>query len=169
MTMSWCAAFTKPHMELWARSTLWERGFEVYLPQYLKLRRHARQTAEVARPLFPRYLFLRQPDGETLNVRAARMAGGVVDLVRMGDRIPRVPDRLIAEIRSREDAHGHVKLGRRPFNPGDRVRLVAGSMCDQIGLFECREDAQRVIILIDLLGRQVRTRVSADSIAPEGV
>ena len=61
----WYAVYTKPRMELWARSNLWERGFEVYLPQYRKLRRHARKLDIIAAPLFPRYLFVRADLGRS--------------------------------------------------------------------------------------------------------
>ena len=37
----WYAVYTHTRTERWARSNLWERGFEVYLPEYLKERRHA--------------------------------------------------------------------------------------------------------------------------------
>ena len=49
----WYAVYTHARMERWARSNLWERGFEVYLPEYHKERRHARKTDWVNAPLFP--------------------------------------------------------------------------------------------------------------------
>ena len=56
---AWYAVYTHARMEKWARSNLWERGFEAYLPVYHKERRHARKVDWVAAPLFPRYLFVR--------------------------------------------------------------------------------------------------------------
>ena len=54
----WYAVRSPPRMELWARTNLWDRGFEVYLPRYRKQRRHARRREWVPRPLFPGYLFV---------------------------------------------------------------------------------------------------------------
>ena len=68
-------------------------------------------------------------------------------------------------MRSREGDDGFVHLGRNPLNPGQAVRIVAGSLRDQLGIFECRDDAQRVIILVKFLGRQVRARVAVEDIS----
>ena len=40
-----------------------------------------------------------------------------------------------------------------------------GALSDQIGLFECAGDDQRVFLLLDLLGRKVRVRVPADQVS----
>lgn len=165
--MTWYAAYTHVGKERWARSNLWERGFEVYLPEYQRERRHARKVDFVARPLFPRYLFLRAGPGQTFAATHAATAKGVVDLVRMGRSYPSVPSTLIDELRAREGSDGYVELGRSPLARGQAVRIVSGSLRDQLGIFECRDDAQRVIILIDLLGRKVRAKVAAADVAPE--
>jgi len=165
--VTWYTAYTQPGKERWARSNLWERGFEVYLPEYLKVRRHARRVDEVARPLFPRYLFLRPVPGAPVSIRKAITAQGVVDLVRMGKEIPRLADRVIQDIRSREAQDGLVRLGRSPLKPGQRIRVVGGAMEEHIGIFECRDDQQRVIVLFNMLGRRVRVQASADAVVPD--
>jgi transcriptional antiterminator RfaH len=163
--MQWYCAYTQPQRELWARTSLWERGFEVYLPRYRKQRRHARKTELVGRPLFPRYLFV-QADFESQSPRAVRSAAGVVDLVRMGAAPSTVDAGIVAEIRAREAEDGYVRLGRNAdFKTGETVRVTAGSLCDQTGLITCTSDDQRVFILMNLLGREVRVRVAADDLA----
>jgi transcriptional antiterminator RfaH len=49
--------------------------------------------------------------------------------------------------------------------PGEQVRLQSGAMADHIGLFERRGEGERVIILLNLLGREVRVKVPASTIA----
>ena len=165
--MLWHAVFTQPRMELWARTNLWERGFEVYLPRYLRRRRHARKTDMVLYPLFPRYMFVRA-DLEQGGQRAIASAPGVIDLVRMGSRPSSVRNSVIEEIKSREDDEGLIHLGREiPFKAGDKVRVMSGSLCDQVGLFETRTDEERVIILLSLLGRQVRVKLHGDDLLRE--
>jgi transcriptional antiterminator RfaH len=51
------------------------------------------------------------------------------------------------------------------LSPGEQVRLHSGAMAEHTGLFERRDDAGRVVILLNLLGREVRVKVPADSIA----
>lgn len=165
--MNWYAAYTHARKERWARTNLWELGFEVYLPEYQCERRHARRTDVVTRPLFPRYLFVRPPPDQALAERYAATAKGVVDLVRMGRSYPTVSNDMIEEIRAREGNDAFVQLERSRLKPGQPVRIVAGSLLNHLGIFECRDDAQRVVILVDLLGRQVRARVAAANISPE--
>ena len=57
-TRDWYVVHTQPHAEDKAIFNLRRQGFETYLPKYLRTRRHARRTEQVARPLFPRYLFV---------------------------------------------------------------------------------------------------------------
>ncbi len=161
----WYAVYTQARMEVWARSNLWERGFEVYLPQYRRQRRHARKTDWVSAPLFPRYLFV-AADPDAPGRRSINSAPGVVNLVSFGDRPATMDNDVIAAIRAREDEAGHVHLvDPNSLTPGDKVRLHSGAMADHEGLFECRGDAERVVILLNLLGREVRVKVPANSIA----
>ena len=161
----WYAVYTQARMETWARSNLWERGFEVYLPQYRRQRRHARKTDWVSAPLFPRYLFA-AADPQAGHQRAINTAPGVAGLVAFGERPAAMPDRVIQAIRDREDAAGHVQLvDRDTLRPGERVRLQSGAMADHTGLFERRGDGERVVILLHLLGREVRVKVPANAIA----
>ncbi len=161
----WFAVYTQARMELWARTNLWERDFEVYLPMVLKRRRHARRTDTVPRPLFPRYLFVRA-DLDGGSRRAIAYARGVAHILCYGNTPSPVPDEIIEEIRAREDNDGYTTL-RDELKRGDKVRIVAGTLCDRVGLFDQTTDQRRVIILLDLLGRRVRTRVAAESVLPE--
>jgi transcriptional antiterminator RfaH len=161
----WYAVYTQARMEKWARSNLWERGFEVYLPQYRKERRHARKTDWVSAPLFPRYLFV-DADPDAGHRRSISTAPGVISMVSFGERPSTVSDALIQDIKAREDAAGHVKLVEpNTLSPGDQVRLHSGAMADHIGLYERQGDGERVVILLNLLGREVRVKVPSDSIA----
>ena len=54
----WYVVQTHPHAEQKASLNLARQGYGVYLPRYLKRRRHARRVETVAAPLFPRYMFV---------------------------------------------------------------------------------------------------------------
>lgn len=156
---AWYAVYTQVRMESWARSSLWQRGFEVYLPLYRKMRRHARRIDYVSSPLFPRYLFVKADLQAGQKPRIAT-APGVGYIVSFGNRPSPVPDRIIEEIRGREDADGYVEVsGARGLNRGDPVQLAHAALCEQVGLFDCASDNERVVILLNLLGRQVRVHV----------
>jgi transcriptional antiterminator RfaH len=54
----WYVVQTQPHAEAKASQHLSRQGFDIYLPRYLKRRRHARRIETVVAPLFPRYMFV---------------------------------------------------------------------------------------------------------------
>src|SRR4029079_10767897 len=54
----WYVVRTLPQRELQARIQLINQGFRVFVPRYLKNRRHARKLETVSAPLFPRYIFV---------------------------------------------------------------------------------------------------------------
>jgi transcriptional antiterminator RfaH len=163
---AWYAAYTKARMEKWARSNLWERGFEVYLPLYQKQRRHARKVDWVSSPLFPRYLFVRA-DLEAGHRRSITGAPGIEYLVAFGERPAAVPMAVVDEIRRREDENGYVNLCEPcQLAPGDTVRLESGVFMDKMGLFQQMADKERIIVLLQLMGRPVNVKVPASSVSP---
>jgi transcriptional antiterminator RfaH len=164
MTSRWYVVQTQPHAEGKAMGHLIRQGFATYLPRYLKRRRHARKIETVAAPLFPRYLFV-TVDMETQRWRSIHSTFGVSRLVCNGDEPAPVPEAVVAELQSRVDAQGFVRLERRPqFVPGEHVRIVDGVFADSLGLFEGMADRERVAILLDLLGRKVRILLDENAI-----
>jgi len=160
----WYVAQTHVHAESKATLHLGRQGFEVYLPHYLKQRRHARRVDTVAAPLFPRYLFV-SVDMATQRWHSIRSTIGITRLVTNGDVPAVVPQAIIEGLKRREDTNGLVQLECRPrFAPGDKIRVLNGAFCDALGLFEGIRDQERVAILLDLLGRKVRVVLDMDII-----
>lgn len=163
---NWYLVQTQVNAEAQALRNLLRQGFDVYCPRYLKKRRHARRVETVARPLFPRYIFV-GVDLATQRWRSIRSTLGVSHLVTSGERPLAVPNAVIDDLHQREDTDGFVRLERRmPFSPGDKVRVIAGAFVDSLALFEGLGDRDRVSVLLEFLGRKVRVLVQADLIAP---
>ena len=152
----WYVAQTHIHAETKAAQHLRRQGYEVYLPRYLKPRRHARRVDATAAPLFPRYLFV------AIDLSAQRWYSiqstiGVSRLVTNGDNPAPVPRGVVDGLKQREDANGLIQLECRPrFVPGDKIRVLEGAFSDSLGLFEGITSQERVTILLELLGRKVR-------------
>jgi transcriptional antiterminator RfaH len=160
----WYVAQTHPHSEAKASVHLRRQGFPIYLPRYLKQRRHARSIETIAAPLFPGYLLV-SIDLTTQRWVSIDSTFGVRRLVRDGDRPAAVPQHVIDALKHREDARGFVQLNRRPgFSPGDKIRVVGGAFCDSIGLYEGLSGRERVAILLELLGRKVRIVLDTETI-----
>lgn len=161
----WYAVYTHARAEHTAKRHLERQGFFAYLPQYLKRRRHARRIERVPTPLFPRYVLV-QIDLESSRWRAVRSTIGVSALVCQGDRPASLPAAVVAEIRAREDESGMVAMDAAAgLAKGTPVRIDAGPLCDQVGLFAGLTDKERVVVLLNLLGRQVRATVPLGAVS----
>tara|TARA_B100001123_G_scaffold372361_1_gene436207 strand:- start:1528 stop:2040 length:513 start_codon:yes stop_codon:yes gene_type:complete len=168
MTAEWYAAYTQPRMELWARSNLWERGVDVYLPIYRKRRRHARRVDWVSTPLFPRYLFLKADLSRT-GSRALSATRGLINLVSAGTgtKPTVVTESIINGLKSRENSEGIICIEReRRFDPGEELLISDGPFVDWPALFECGNDEERIIVLMNMMGRQARVRISREQVRP---
>jgi len=161
----WYVVQTRVNSEAKAARNLLQQGFEIYLPRYLKSRRHAGKTDKIAAPLFPRYLFV-QIDLATQRWRSIQSTIGVSHLVQNGMKPAPVAQEVLASIKSREDRKGFVKMEpHAQFAVGARVRVLAGAFVDSFGLFDGFGDHDRVAILLDLLGRKVRVSIEPDMVA----
>ena len=160
----WFVAKTRPNGEQKALFHLRRQGFEVYLPQFLRRISHARRISWQPRPLFPSYLFVAMSEAQQ-RWRAINSTIGISHLI-CGDRGPvPVPQGVVDDLRNAEDERGLVLTGRKvPFKKGAEVQIMSGAFADHIGRFEDTTDDERVVILLDLLGREVRARVKLNAI-----
>lgn len=156
---TWHVVHTHPHAEAKAAAHLVRQGYEIYLPRYLKRRRHARRIETVPSPLFPRYCFI-TINRLTQRWRSISSTIGVAHLVCNGEEPAPVPSSIIDAIRKREDERGFVRIDHARFAPGDKVRIADGVFLDCIGLFQQLADRERVIVLLELLGRKVKVMLN---------
>lgn len=160
----WYVVQTQVNGETKAAQNLLRQGYEIYLPRYLKRRRHARKVDFTAKPLFPRYMFI-AIDMASHRWRSIQSTFGVSRLICNGDDPAMVPGGVVHALKAREDDNGFIKLESKPaFAPGDQVRVLAGAFMDSAGLFNGLADHDRVSILLDMLGRKVRVLLDADMV-----
>lgn len=162
----WFVVHTHPNGEFKALANIVRQGFGAYLPRYLKRRRHARKTDMIQSPLFPGYLFV-EMDPEHARWRALNSTSGVSGLICQNGSPAPVPEQIIGTIRAREDAEGYVVLGhQKTLSPGDSVNIDKGAMAGHTGIFDCMTDRDRVFLLLELLGRQVRVKLPIADLSP---
>jgi transcriptional antiterminator RfaH len=161
----WYVVQTQVNGEAKAAQNLLRQGYEIYLPRYLKRRRHARKVDFTAKPLFPRYMFV-AIDVTTQRWRSIQSTFGVSRLVCNSDDPAPVARDVLRLLKAREDPDGFIQMDRRSqFSQGERVRVLSGPFSDNLGLFDGMADRDRVAILLDLLGRKVRVSIDADMVA----
>jgi transcriptional antiterminator RfaH len=163
--ISWYAVHTKPQSEARALDNLLRQGYSAYLPRARVEVSHARRRQIVLRPLFPRYLFAGL-DRASMLWRPILSTFGVSDLVRAGGEPALVPAEIVAMLQEREAAGVFDRTGRSgTLRLGDLVRVTSGVFEDMIGrLVELREK-DRVVVLLDFLGRTVKAELKANAVA----
>jgi transcriptional antiterminator RfaH len=162
--ISWYAVHTRPQAETKALENLLRQGYEAYLPRYRTQISHARRLQTVLRPLFPRYLFA-GIDRTAMPWRPILSTAGVSDLVRSGDQPMPVAPEIVEVLRAQEGAGAFDALARRRTpGLGELVRISTGAFEDMIGRLVELRDQDRVVVLLDLLGRKVRAQIEAASV-----
>ncbi len=167
MEPRWYAVHVKARKEKAAARALGERGFEVFLPARIERRPWSDRVKRVELALFPGYLFVRTP------MSAARR----VELLRSGhayDLVGRLPgdERIAHAIPDGEiDSLKTLLATERDLDPterlveGTRVVVVGGPLRGVRGVVEEAPDGRRrVVVQIALLGRGVRSLLSADDV-----
>ena len=163
--LRWYLIHTKPLNEAIAVENLERQGYEVYLPRVVQSVLRAGRPQERVAPLFPRYLFLRLNEGLQPLAPAASTVG-VAGIVRFGSRYPVVPDKVIRDLQARaEPGSGLHRLSCGPrLTAGSSVRIRLGPFDGLEGVFEREAGADRVVVLLRLLGQEATVCVPVESI-----
>jgi len=156
MTITWCVAHTQPLKEPAAKQHLLAQGYEVYMPRFKKICRHARKVEEKLVPLFPRYIFVGM-DLSSARWRSVNGTRGVSHLLMTNDLNPaKVATRVIDDLRSQEITEGIVPVSSLVnFVKGENVRILDGAFKDQTAIFESMDDKSRVQLLLTFMGREI--------------
>ena len=161
--MNWYLVHTKPRLEKCALDNLNRQGYECYLPTvpFEKLRQKLLTVSD--KPLFPRYLFIRLGhDNADKGWSPVRSTKGVSRLVSFGNEPARVDDRLIELLRTHEATFQADP--ERIFKPGQRVCLTETPFAGIEGVYQMAEGENRVLVLIEILSKQVAVRVTPGSL-----
>ena len=162
---SWYLVYTKPRQEALAQANLERQDYGVYLPKVrLMCRRRGKQEA-VVEPLFPRYLFIHL-DTQSDNWGPIRSTFGVASLVRFGSEPAQVSDELVAHLKAQEGQDGLHEWAEPNLKVGDRVRVAEGPLKGVEGILLARSGQERVMLLLEMLGKEVRTHLVTGKIEP---
>lgn len=156
----WYVVNTQPQKESFALENLKSQGYEVYLPVFLKTRKHARKVETVKIPLFPRYAFV-HIDLASQSWRSINGTRGVVGVLTQNGVPSPVADHIIEALKRHENPEGCVSLhALEVFHVGEKVTLGAGPLKGQEATVVSLSDNERVQILLHFLGRETTTTVS---------
>jgi len=164
--LAWYLIYTKPRQERDARDNLVRQGFNAWLPLVRVVKRRGTRRVPVVEPMFPRYLFV-QLDSSRQDWSPIRSTLGVSTLVRFGGRPAKVPEPLVAALQARADEQDICDLSQRQQpTRGDRVRVAHGAFAGYEAVFQARNGQERVLVLLEVAGKQSRVSLPADDIDP---
>jgi len=159
----WYLIHTKPRQERRALENLERQGFPCYLPMFpvQKIRRAKLTTVEES--LFPRYLFIQLDIGpKGLDWGPIRSTMGVSRLVKFGSEAAKVDENIINFLRERETTFREEPTEH--FTPGERLTVIEGPFAGLDAVFQIADGEKRVIVLIEMLARQVRVALAPGSV-----
>lgn len=160
----WYVVHTQPGSEILAQGQLENQEFRTYFPRYLKTVRHARSEKHVIAPLFPRYIFV-EIELKQQRWRSINGTQGVSYLLTMGERPSAVPNGVVEEIISRESNDRLIQISEKvPYNAGEVIEITSGALTDQIGNFLRMDKQKRIVMLLELLGRNVEVRLPPETV-----
>ena len=168
-SLSWLVVNTHAHRERLAVENLDRQSFEAYCPQLQKILRTRGVPRVVLRPLFPGYIFVRADPEDKKLWRPILSTYGVRQLVRLGENCPSSIDpRFIAALRTRE-VEGAVVRPPSPYQVGQDIRIAGGPFDGLVATILQIDDKERLVVLMDLLGQAVRSRIHSHQVRPAGV
>lgn len=166
---NWYAIFCKPRQDARAALHLANQSYTVFRPLARVRHRTVQGFQYRVESLFPRYLFIRLDDcGQSwAPIRSTR---GVAALVHVGGSEPAtVPDALIGNLRARMADTGWIDLQAvQEFHAREPVVVVDGPFSGYDAIYECTNGADRVVVLLNLLGATRRVIVPRQAVAKAG-
>lgn len=158
----WYAVATRPRMEAVARDNLRRQGYEVWLPEARLRKRSKGRWQVVTEALFPGYLFVALDLGRD-NIAPIRSTIGARGMVRFGLHSPAMPAGSVEFLQGRtpQAADEETKL---PFLPGDKLRIARGPFAGLEAVYQMQRGADRVQVLLGLLGREHSVGVAVDDV-----
>jgi transcriptional antiterminator RfaH len=135
-------------------------GVDVFHPQVRLLRSTRRGRHWSTESLFPNYLFAHF-DLEAMLARVT-YTPSVKIVLRFGDRVPAIPDRVIKDLRRGLDHLADCVLTDAPIE-GEEIEIASGPFAGMKGLVtRVQPGKERAKILLNVMGRSVPAELSLD-------
>jgi len=162
LTLAWYAVYTRHQHEKNVARVLESKGLEVFLPLYTAIHRWKDRNKRLLLPLFPCYLFVRNPQELWQPILSTPGVHSVVGFSKRPATIPWVELEAIRRLVGSD-------LGAEP-HPflvcGARVRLRAGPLQGIEGLLLRKKTIWKLVVSIEMLQRAVAVEVDASIVEP---
>lgn len=158
----WYAVQTRSNLERRVVTELSVNGFTTYYPTVLERRQRSDRKVNVARPLFPGYVFVNFRDSSESRLRIVKIAGAVRILGTLQDVEP-IPDNEIESIKQmlacRKSCFAHPFL-----TEGAWVRIRRGVLRGIEGRLVRVKNEFRLVLAITLLSQSIATEIDLQDV-----
>lgn len=161
--MNWYLLQTKPNSRGRATENLQQQGFAVFCPLIIKTAKKKNKFLNRKIALFPGYLFMGTTK-EPVPWSSVNATRGVSRAVTLDGRYHPVNKTIIAGLKHRCDENGIVRQ-ISDIILGDRIKIERGPFADFICNIHEIADNRRVWVLINLLQKKTRTKISLDDLS----
>ena len=152
---NWYLIKTKPRQEKKAKQNLENQGYVAFCP--------ITKINNKLVILFPSYLFV-QLNEKTQNFSPIYSTKGVSYFVKFGLNFAKVPTSVIEFIKTNQHITAEKLKDLNKFKPGDKVQISDGAFKNWIAIFKCYNSDERVILLMNLLGREQSLNIKEESV-----
>lgn len=164
----WYALSVFSRQEKAAETELKKLDINVYLPMCPVRRKWSDRIQELKVALFPGYLFVKMHLEPDLRIRMIRLrqVKDMVGRVKDGTRlyVMHIPDKQIQSLRLIAESHRQIEPITKLVR-GTEVKILRGPFRGAIGIVEKEPTGKRrLVVQVPLLGRGVRTELSADDL-----
>ena len=157
----WYLVQCKPKDSFRAEMHLQNQGFECFHPTLPIKRKIRGKIKTIIEPLFPFYLFMLLSN--TQNWSSIRSTRGVSRIVRFKESFAVVSHELIDGLRLQcNKLHGI--LPESLYKVGQKVRVTDGCFKDIEAIITATKGEERVILLLNLLGRSQELEMPVDMV-----
>jgi transcriptional antiterminator RfaH len=162
---TWFLIYCKPKQENRAEENLKRQGFDVFNPSIKVIKNKIGcKKIVTSEPLFPRYLFIKT-DPNIKAIAPISSTFGVANFVKFGDRHATASDNLIAEIKCNLEKQLALVGSLETIQKGDEI-YINGHGFDNMKAIYCNPCGNmRAIILMNILGKETKLLVPAESLA----
>ena len=162
---SWHLLVTKPHKDAYAEMQLNNQGYDVYRPLATFLKNKRGKKVQIVDSLFPRYIFINMREGID-DWGPVRSTLGVQNIVKFGIKPAKINDEIIEGIRAKEDDLIEQTINLDRFKAGQTIKIDEGPLTGLDAIFSNYSGEHRVIILLDILGKQTSLNIDQNNISP---
>lgn len=148
----WYLVQCKPRQAPRALEHLERQAYECLLPMHHIERLRKGQLQKLSEPLFPGYLFIRLDKVED-NWSPIRSTRGVNQIVSFGGHPTPVADTIISDLATKATSMEPA------LSKGDHILIDAPNLKPLDAIFLCRDGESRVLLLLNILQREVVTRL----------